>query len=219
MPQFKRHKRLKRISSKQKFGVRYLHQHLFKDDPTSEEDSAVEDSHHFVAQKTDGRLSFVRAISGLMLLAGLVLALVGGLVRRREIDYRVHKNGDEEPVGDAVQYNSMLDAFVLIGSVLMMLGGVMLAAVQILICYPRMKSGTRKPRVKDPESFLYPEKTSESEIAAKKFDKVPVYALVHKVQPKKKNGDKKERRTSLKIKKQKFKTSIDEEQDGKQTNE
>jgi hypothetical protein len=209
MPQFKRHKRLKRISSKQKFGVRYLHQHLFKDEPTSEEDSAVEDSHHFIPQKTDGRLCFVRAISGLMLLAGLVLALVGGLMKRREIDYRVHKDGDEEPVGDAVQYNSMLDALVLIGSVLMMLGGVMLAAVQILICYPRMKSGTRKPRVKDPENFLYPEKTGESEVAAKKFDKVPVYALVHKVQPKKKDGNK---RTKLSIKKQKFKTSIDEEQ-------
>jgi hypothetical protein len=211
MPQFKRHKRLKRISSKQKFGVRYLHQHLFKDDPTSEEDSAVEDSHHIMPRKTDGRLCFVRAISGLMLLAGLILALVGGLVKRREIDYRVHKDGNEKPVGDAVQYNSMLDALVLIGSVLMMLGGVMLAAVQILICYPRMKSGTRKPRIKDPESFLYPEK-SESEVASKKFDKVPVYALVHKVQPKKKNGNKLKDRTNLSIKKPKFKTSIDEEE-------
>jgi hypothetical protein len=210
MPQFKRHKRLKRISSKQKFGVRYLHQHLFKDDPTSEEDSAVEDSHHLMPQKTDGRLFFVRAISGLMLLAGLVLALVGGLVKRREIDYKVHKDGNEEPVGDAVQYNSMLDALVLIGSVLIMLGGVMLAAVQILICYPRMKSGTKKPRIKDPESFLYPEK-SESEVATKKFDKVPVYALVHKVQPKKKDGNKKDR-TNHSLKKSKFKTSIDEEE-------
>lgn len=207
MPQFKRHKRLKRISSKQKFGVRYLHQHLFKDDPTSEEDSAVEDS-HLIPHKADGRLCFVRSLSGLMLMAGVVLALVGGLVKRREINYRVHKDGGEEPIGDAVQYNSMLDAVVLIGSVLMMLGAVMLASVQILICYPRKISGTRKPRVKDPESFLYPEK-SESEVAAKQLEKVPVYALVHKVQPKKKGGDKKDR-TSL-IKKQKFKTSIDEE--------
>lgn len=208
MPQFKRHKRLKRISSKQKFGVRYLHQHLFKEDPTSEEESVIEDSHQ-LPQKADGRLCFVRAISGIMLLAGLVLALVGGLVKRRAVDYRVHKNGSEEPVGDAVQFNSMLDAFVLMGSVLMMLGGVMLAAVQILICYPRRKAGTRKPRVEDQESFLYPEKTSESEVASKKFEKVPVYALVHKVQPKKKDGNKKD--SSNLIKKHKFKTSIDKE--------
>ena len=217
MPQFKRHKRLKRISSKQKFGVRYLHQHLFKDDPTSEEDSAVEDTHRLLPHKADGRLCFVRAISGLMLLAGLVLALVGGLVKRREIDYRVHTDGNEEPVGQAVQYNSMLDALVLIGSVLMMLGGVMMAAVQILICYPRMKSGTRKPRVKDPESFLYPQKTSESAIAAKKFEKVPVYALVHKVQPKKRDGSRKEKGNSS-IKKPLFKSSIDEEDNEHQDN-
>lgn len=209
MPQFKRHKRLKRISSKQKFGVRYLHQHLFKDDPLSEDESVAGDSHHFVPQKTDGRLCFVRAITGLMLFAGLVLALVGGLVKRRVIDYRVRDAGYEKPAEDAAQYNAMLDALVLIGSVLIMLGGVMLGAVQILICYPRMKSGTHKPRVKDPEDFLLTEKTAESVIAAKKFDKVPVYALVHKVQPKKKSNE-----TDLQpLTKQDFKTSIDGEND------
>ena len=204
MPQIKRHKRLKRVASKQKFGVRYLHQHMFNDEPTSDEDSV-----HDIDQtptKTDGRFCFVRSVSGLM-----VFALVGGLVKRREIVYRVMKNGEEEPVSDdAIQYNSVLDAFVLVGGVLMMLGAIMLAAVQILVCYPRRQLGTRKPRAKDPESFLYPEKKSESEAASKKFEKVPVFALVHKVQPKKKEDcDSKDKSEAMK--KHKFKTSFDEQ--------
>lgn len=209
MPQIKRHKRLKRIASKQKFGVRYLHQHLFNDDPTSDEDS-VHDIDP-TPTKPDGRFCFIRCVSGVMILAGIVFALVGGLVSRREIVYRVKKNGEEEPVSDdAIQYNSVLDSFVLVGGVLMMLGGIMLAAVQILLCYPRRQLGTKKPRVKDPENFLYPEKKSESETAAKKFDKVPVFALVHKVQPQKKEACNTKKSDALK--KQKLKTSFDDEQ-------
>lgn len=207
MPQLKRHKRLKRITSKQKFGVRYLHQHMFNDEATSDEDSVrdIDES----PSKTDGRFCFVRCISGLMILAGIVVALVGGLVKRREIDYTVDENGEEEPVGDDIQYNSMLDAFVLVGGVLMMLGSIMMAAVQIMICYPRRKLGSRKPRVKDPDNFLYPEKKSESEAASEKLKKVPVFALVHKVQPKKKECE--TDKTSA-LKPHKFKTSIDQEQ-------
>lgn len=213
MPQFKRHKRLKRKSSKPRLGVRYLHKHLFEDDPTSEEDLAADDKYQLLPQKTDGRLCLVRVISASMIVAGLVIALVGGLVRRREVDYLVHNGGSEEPVGDAIQYNSMLDALVLIGSIFMMLGGVMFAAVQILICYPRMKSGTRKPRVKDPESFLYPEK-SVSENTVKKFDKVPVFALVHKIQPKKKDGGSLDKeRINIDGKKHKYENCIDEEKE------
>lgn len=210
MPQLKRHKRLKRISSKQKFGVRYLHQHMFNDEPTSDED-LLQDTDDTPTQ-IDGRLYFVRCVSCLMVFAGIVFALVGGLVKRRDIDYRVTKDGEQEPIGDAVQYNSMLDAFVLVGGVLMMLGGMMLAAVQILVCYPRRKLGTKKPRAKDPENFLYRDKKSESEVASQKLEKVPVFALVHKVQPKKREESNIVDKSSS-SKKNKVKTSFDEQKE------
>lgn len=189
-----------------RFGIRYLHHHMF-DEGTPESKQPCPS----VECKCGSRMAAVYSAktlialtcSILILLIGVTFMLVGYVIPRRPVVYIERGDGSRIPVDkSALTFNTMLDDFTLVGTVLISIGALLFCIVLLLpVCRATNRRGDYR---KAPTEELTPvrrEMSSDSLSSSHQTDslerrsssgatsssssiqKIPVLALVHNVQP------------------------------------
>lgn len=150
-----------------------------------------------------GKTLVLLTLSILILLIGVTFMLVGYLIPRRSVVYLEKSDGSRTVVDPtAINFNTMLDDFTLVGTALVPLGALMFCVILIIpVCRssPSHKKGqyVKAPtdeystaslatKTKTPQknaSMASEDTRSLSSASSSTIQKIPVLALVHNVQP------------------------------------
>ncbi|EDO35178.1 predicted protein [Nematostella vectensis] len=193
-----------KLSGSGRFGIRYLHHHMFQEETPTDKGCPYVDCKcgGAMAAVYSGKTLIALTCSILVLLIGVTFMLVGYLIPRRSVVYLEKSNGSRRPTDDsALTFNNMLDDFTLIGTVLISLGALLFCLVLLVpICkvsdhkgeYREVPSedvgsgNTRLVSVKKHSKDSTAVQGGESVLgsgSATNIDKIPVLALVHNIQP------------------------------------
>lgn len=219
-----------------RFGIRYLHHHMFAGDTPGDQQLCPYECKCGASMSSiySGKTLVLLTLSILILLIGVTFMLVGYLIPRRSVVYLEKSDGTRTVVDQtAITFNTLLDDFTLVGTVLVPLGALLFCVV-LLVPICRSSSAQKKGQyfkapteetaanlaaksTKTPESASVASEDSRSLSSASSstLQKIPVLALVHNVQPEQKSdslgsfGKGKEYRKKT----GKFKDSFDEEEE------
>lgn len=189
-----------------RFGIRYLHHHMFTGDTESEKQICPYDCQCATSMSSlySGRTLVLLTVSMLILLIGVTFMLVGYLIPRRPVVYLEKSDGSRTLVDhSAIKFNNLLDDFTLVGTALVPLGAVIFCIILIFPVCRSSPSNRKGQYIKAPteDSVMPKNKTldsgasiaseesrslSSSVSSASTLQKIPVLALVHNVQPEKK---------------------------------
>lgn len=200
-----------------RFGIRYLHHHMFTDKQLCPYECKCGST---MASIYSGKTLVAMTASILILLIGITFMLVGYLIPRRPVVYLEKADGSRTPVDhSAITFNTMLDDFTLVGTVLVSLGALMFCLVLVIpVC---RTSNRRGEYSKAPTEEIHAVSKSKSTEGPRPADttsssstiqKIPVLALVHgdiqQAEHKRPSGS---RREKPKRKAEKFRESFEEE--------
>ena len=192
-----------------RFGIRYLHHHMFTE-------KTPEDQHQQrcpyeckcgarMSSIYSGKALFLLTLSILVLLIGVTFMLVGYLIPRRSVVYLEKGDGSRKVLDkSAITFNTMLDDFTLVGTVLVSLGALLFCVVLIIpVCRssPNKKGQYFKAPTDDAAALPAKAETAETASVSASEDrrsfsgasssstiqKIPVLALVHNIQPESKH--------------------------------
>jgi len=145
-----------------------------------------------------GRTLVALTLSILILLIGVTFMLVGYIIPRRSVMYIERGDGSRQPVDNtAITFNTMLDDFTLVGTILISIGALLFCVVLLVpICRASNRKGeyhkapteetptTRRQISTESLSDLDSRRTSATS-STSSLQKIPVLAVVHNVQPNK----------------------------------
>lgn len=220
-----------------RFGIRYLHHHMFVGDTPRDQQLCPYECKCGASMSSiySGKTLTLLTISILVLLIGVTFMLVGYLIPRRSVVYLEKSDGSRTVVDKtAISFNTLLDDFTLVGTVLVPLGALLFCVILIVPLF-RSSSGQKKGQyfkapTEDAASSVTKTKTSETTAIASEdgrslssvssqstIQKIPVLALVHNVQPEPKSRDSSGssvgKGREYRKKPGKFKDSFDEEEE------
>lgn len=188
-----------------RFGIRYLHHHMFDEGTPGSKQPCPS-----VECKCGSRMAAVYSAktlvaltcSILIILIGVTFMLVGYLIPRRPVVYIERGNGSRIPLDKtALTFNTMLDDFTLIGTVLISIGALLFCIVLLLpVCRAKNQRGdyrkapteeipVRREMSSDSLSSshqtdsLERRSSSGATSSSSSIQKIPVLALVHNLQP------------------------------------
>lgn len=214
-----------------RFGIRYLHHHMFAGDTPGDQQLCPYECKCGASMSSiySGKTLVLLTLSILILLIGVTFMLVGYLIPRRSVVYLEKSDGTRTVVDQtAITFNTLLDDFTLVGTVLVPLGALLFCVI-LLVPLCRSSSAQKKGQYfKAPTEetaanlAAKPTKTPDSEdsrslssASSSTLQKIPVLALVHNVQPVQKSDTLGSSGKGKEYKKKtgKFKDSLDEEDD------
>lgn len=225
--------RAKTSREESRFGIRYLHHHMFTGDTPREEQLCPYECKCGASMSSlySGKTLVLLTLSILILLIGVTFMLVGYLIPRRSVVYLEKSDGSRTVLDQsAINFNTLLDDFTLVGAAVVPLGALMFCVVLIVpVCRssPSHKKGqyfkapteessaaTLATKTKTPESasIASEETRSLSSASSSTIQKIPVLALVHNVQPEQKS-DSLGKSGEFRKKTGKWKDSFDEEEE------
>ena len=201
--------RAKSSNAESRFGIRYLHHHMFTGDTPPEAEKLCPHECKCgtsMSSLYSGKTLVLLTLSILILLIGVTFMLVGYLIPRRSVVYLEKSDGSRTVVDPtAINFNTMLDDFTLVGTALVPLGALMFCVILIIpVCRssPSHKKGqyVKAPtdeystaslatKTKTPQknaSMASEDIRSLSSASSSTIQKIPVLALVHNVQPEQK---------------------------------
>ncbi|KAJ7326577.1 hypothetical protein OS493_027531 [Desmophyllum pertusum] len=218
-----------------RFGIRYLHHHMFVGDTPRDQQLCPYECKCGASMSSiySGKTLGLLTLSILVLLIGVTFMLVGYLIPRRSVVY-VEKSDGSRTVVDrtAITFNTLLDDFTLVGTALVPLGALLFCVILIVpVCRsstsqkkgqyskaPTEESSTVKAKTPESASVASEDSRSLSSASSQStIQKIPVLALVHNVQPEPKKSDSlgslHGKGREYRKKTGKFKDSFDEEEE------
>ena len=202
-----RSSRAKTSSADSRFGIRYLHHHMFTEDTPREEQLCPYECKCGASMSSlySGKTLVLLTLSILILLIGVTFMLVGYLIPRRSVVYLEKSDGSRKVLDpSAINFNNLLDDFTLVGTALVPLGALMFCVILIIpVCRssPSHKKGqyvkaptdessaanlATKTKAPESASIASEDTRSLSSASSSTIQKIPVLALVHNVQPEQK---------------------------------
>lgn len=186
-----------------RFGIRYLHHHMFAGDTPVEKQVCPYDCKCAATMSSlySVKTLVLLTVSILILLIGVTFMLVGYLIPRRPVVYLEKSDGSRTVVDQsAINFNTLLDDFTLVGTALVPLGAFLFCIILIIpVCRsspshrkgeyvkaPTEESTPARAVTKIPDSASITSEDTRSLSSASTIQKIPVLALVHNVQPEKK---------------------------------
>lgn len=187
-----------------RFGIRYLHHHMFEDGGSESKQPcpSVEcKCGTSMAAVYSGKTLVALTLSILILLIGVTFMLVGYIIPRRSLVYIERGDGSRLPVDtSAIAFNTMLDDFTLVGTILISIGALLFCVVLLVpICRASNRKGEYSKAPTEETPITRRQVSSES-LSSQPMDldsrrtsgtsstssihKIPVLAVVHNVQPK-----------------------------------
>lgn len=187
-----------------RFGIRYLHHHMFEDGGSESKQPcpSVEcKCGTSMAAVYSGKTLVALTLSVLILLIGVTFMLVGYIIPRRSVVYIERGDGTRKPLDStATTFNTMLDDFTLVGTILISIGALLFCVVLLVpICRASNRKGEYR-KAPTEETPVRKEMSSESlssqpsdldrrtssgaASSTSSLQKIPVLAVVHNVQPK-----------------------------------
>lgn len=217
-----------------RFGIRYLHHHMFTGDTPRAEQLCPHDCKCGASMSSlySGKTLVLLTLSILILLIGVTFMLVGYLIPRRSVVYLEKSDGSRTVLDQsAINFNTLLDDFTLVGTALVPLGALLFCVILIVpVCRssPSHRKGqyvkapteessatnvtATKTVTPDTASIASEDNRSLSSASSSTIQKIPVLALVHNVQPEKK-PDSLGKNGEFRKKTGKWKNSFDEEEE------
>lgn len=231
-----RSSRGKTTHDESRFGIRYLHHHMFVGDTPRDQQLCPYECKCGASMSSiySGKTLILLTLSILVLLIGVTFMLVGYLIPRRSVVYLEKSDGSRTVVDQtAISFNTLLDDFTLVGTALVPLGALLFCVILIVpLCRsssaqkkgqyfkaPTEESGSSASKTKPPaETASVASEDSRSFSSASSqstIQKIPVLALVHNVQPEQKSDSLGSLGKSREYRKKtgKFKDSFDEEEE------
>ena len=231
-----RSSRGKTTRDESRFGIRYLHHHMFAGDTPGDQQLCPYECKCGASMSSiySRKTLTLLVISILVLLIGVTFMLVGYLIPRRSVVYLEKSDGTRTIVDEtAISFNTLLDDFTLVGTALVPLGALLFCVILIVPLYSsssvQKKGQYFKAPTEDAASSVTKTKTPETASVASEdgrslssassqstIQKIPVLALVHNVQPEQKSnstGSSVGKGRDYRKKTGKFKDSFDEEEE------
>lgn len=217
-----------------RFGIRYLHHHMFAGDTPRDQQLCPYECKCGASMSSiySGKTLILLTLSILVLLIGVTFMLVGYLIPRRSVVYLEKSDGSRTVVDHtAITFNTLLDDFTLVGTALVPLGALVFCVILIVpLCRsspgqkkgqyfkaPTEESSAGKTTTKTPDSasIASEDTRSLSSASSSTIQKIPVLALVHNVQPEQKTESLGSLGKGREYRKKtgKFKDSFDEEEE------
>lgn len=220
-----------------RFGIRYLHHHMFAGDTPRDQQLCPYECKCGASMSSiySGKTLILLTLSILVLLIGVTFMLVGYLIPRRSVVYLEKSDGSRTVVDKtAITFNTLLDDFTLVGTALVPLGALIFCVILIVpLCRssPGQKKGqyfkapteessagnlaTKQTKTPDSASVASEDSRSLSSASSSTIQKIPVLALVHNVQPEQKSDSLGSLGKGREYRKKtgKFKDSFDEEEE------
>lgn len=231
-----RSSRGKTTHDESRFGIRYLHHHMFVGDTPRDQQLCPYECKCGASMSSiySGKTLILLTLSILVLLIGVTFMLVGYLIPRRSVVYLEKSDGSRTVVDQtAISFNTLLDDFTLVGTALVPLGALLFCVILIVpLCRsssaqkkgqyfkaPTEESASSASKTKPPaETASVASEDSRSFSSASSqstIQKIPVLALVHNVQPEQKSDSLGSLGKGREYRKKtgKFKDSFDEEEE------
>ncbi|XP_031563280.1 uncharacterized protein LOC116298850 [Actinia tenebrosa] len=199
-----RGKKVQTDRTNSRFGIRYLHHHMFEEGtPESKQPCPSVECKcgSGMAAVYSAKTLIALTCSILILLIGVTFMLVGYVIPRRPVVYIERGDGSRIPVDKtALTFNTMLDDFTLVGTVLISIGALLFCVVLLLpVCRATNRRGdyrkapTEEAPVRREMSMdslsssnqtdsLERRSSSGATSSSSSIQKIPVLALVHNVQ-------------------------------------